>query len=64
MFEKIREAEKSAPMGTILRSHLSVVIGTACTPSRRFVVLSIIRVPMVANVKCHVVRKIGLLVNR
>lgn len=60
MLLKMSDAEKSAPMGTMFLSHLSHDICTLYTPSRRRVDRSMIRVPMVANVRCHVVRKMGL----
>lgn len=60
MLLKMRDAEKRAPMGTMLRNQRSQVIWTLWTPSRRWVVRSMILVPMVAKVRCHVVRKIGL----
>ena len=60
MLLKMREAEKRAPMGTIFLNHLSHDICTLYTPSRRRVVRSMILVPIVANVRCHVVRKMGL----
>ena len=60
MLLKMREAEKRAPMGTMFFSHLSHDICTLYTPSRRRVERSIILVPIVAKVRCHVVRKMGL----
>lgn len=60
MFEKIKLAEKSAPTGTIDFIHLSHDMDTELTPSNKFVVRNMIRVPIVAKTRCHVVRKMGL----
>ena len=48
MLEKMREAEKRAPMGTIVLNQRSQDILTSSTPSRRWVKRWRTLVPMVA----------------
>jgi len=55
----MRERLKNAPIGTMARRYVLPSILTVLRPSRRVVVRARTCVAIVANNKCHVVKKMG-----
>jgi hypothetical protein len=58
-FPQIKLRLKNNPIGTIALRYTLPVIFTVFLPSRSVVVRAIICVMMVANTKCHDVRRMG-----
>ena len=60
LLPQMSDSEKKKPIGAMARMYTFPVILTRWRPSSSVVVLASVCVAMVANMRCHVVRKIAI----